>query len=964
MKKLLPLIGFLSFSVSVIAQVSVDVAPLSSKADFIRDYEVVSIRLDRPDLNVISEQDEVNELAGKPPRYALHLPLGISTENGGDWMELKGGARIWRVRLEATGALATTLLFDEFQIPEGGLVHVYNDDRSHVLGAFTSQNNQDGGTYATQILIGEACTIEYYEPASVRGQGLIDISDLGYCYRYIYGPETVQERGGSQSCEVDINCSPEGTNWQDEKRGVVRMSVVSNQGAGWCTASFVNNTNLDCTPYILTALHCTEGSSNNNFGQYTFYCNYESSGCGSGSAPTNQTIVGCTEQANSGDGGGNSGSDFSLLEATGSVPSAYNVYYNGWNAQSTASSSGVGIHHPAGDRKKISTYTTQLQSTSWGSATGSHWRVYWSATNNGHGVTEGGSSGSPLFDTQGRIVGTLTGGGSYCSTPNQPDQYGKVAYHWQSNPGDNLKDFLDPGNTGQLTLAGTYAPCTPPATDDSGISNIESPEGSICDNSITPIVTLTNYGGNTLMNVVINYNVDGIGTQQYPWSGSLATNQSTTVTLPAMTVSAGNHTFNAYTSSPNGQTDPNSGNNASASAFSITIADTYVTFILNTDDYGEETTWEFAQDGGGVVASGGPYNNFENIQIEEVICVASGECYTFTIFDSFDDGICCYTGTQNPGYQDGSYSIADETGISIFTGSEFGTQEVVNFCIPASPENCVTLYNPFDSNASGYTIYPNNGGGYIAGSNSFGDLAKAQAFAAPQQPSEVAALVFWTVSKVDDGGSVIANLYDLDGSGTDLGGSTNTAPGTILSTESLTLQRVDTSGFLNRIDFTSPQIISSSYAVGLDFSSFSGDDELGIVTNVDGDANGADLAWEQWSDGDWYSMNQAWNSQIDADFDLAIFPVLCPQNITGGIATEELSFSVYPNPSNGEFALVSSSKFDAQLSILNTLGQVVQTSSINGQDIVRIDLRDQVSGIYFIKLDTEKGSWTERVIVR
>ena len=232
MKKLLSLLGFLSFSISVFAQVSIDVPPLSSKADFIRDYEVVSLRLDRPDMNVVSIEDEQAELDGKPPRYSVHIPLGISTENGGDWMELKGGARIWRVRLEASGALATTLLFDEFQIPEGGLVHVYNDDRSQVIGAFTSENNQDGGSYATQIVIGEACTIEYYEPAAVRGQGLIDISNLGYCYRYIYGPETADERGGSQSCEVDVNCSPEGNNWQDEKRGVVRMSVVSNQGSG------------------------------------------------------------------------------------------------------------------------------------------------------------------------------------------------------------------------------------------------------------------------------------------------------------------------------------------------------------------------------------------------------------------------------------------------------------------------------------------------------------------------------------------------------------------------------------------------------------------------------------------------------------------------------------------------------------------------------------------------------------
>lgn len=960
MKKILSLLSLIAFASLSFAQVSVDIPPLSSKADFIRNYEFESVRLYHPNMAVVANEDQLAEEQGQPPRYSVFLPVGISTATGGTWMELKGGARLWRLRMESNGALATTLLFNEFSIPEGGLVHIYNDDRSQILGAFTSQNNADGGNYASQILLGQACTIEYYEPASVRGQGSIDIDKLGYCYRYIYGPESAEERG-SDPCQVDVNCSPEGNNWQDEKRGVVRVGLVFPFGGSWCTGSMVNNTSLDCAPYILTALHCTESSNSSNFGQYTFYFNYESSGCGSGSAPQNQTVVGCTEVANSNDGGGNSGSDFSLLEATSSIPSSYNTYYNGWNAQSAASGSGVGIHHPAGDRKKISTYTTTLQSTSWGSASGSHWRVFWSATNNGHGVTEGGSSGSPLFDNQGRIVGTLTGGGSFCSSPNSPDQYGKMSYHWQSNPGDDLKDFLDPANTGQLTLSGTYAPCTPPTTYDAGISDIESPAGSICDNSITPVVTLTNYGGNTLTSVIINYNVDGTGTQQFNWTGSLGTNQSETVTLPAMSVSSGNHTFNAFTTSPNNQNDDEPGNNGAASAFSITIADSYVTLILNLDDYGSETTWQFVQDGGGIVASGGPYNDFENIQIEEEICVASGECYTFTIFDSFGDGICCYTGTQNPNYSDGNYSIGNAEGNSIYTGSEFDSQEVVNFCIPAGPDNCSTIFNPFESNASGFALYPNSGGGYISGSNSFGDLAKAQAFSAPQQPSEISGLVFWTAAKVDDGGTVVANLYALDGSGEDLGGATNSAPGTVLATQSRSLARIDTSGFFNRIDFTNPQTVSTGYAVGLDFSSFSGDDELGIVTNADGDANNADQAWEKWSDGDWYSMNSAWNSQNDADFDLAIFPILCPQNITD-VEDETLVFNLFPNPNNGQFAVFNSNAVGGTLRIFDMLGKEVLQQQLSGDQLLSIDLSNNQPGVYLVKVETEKGNWVERIV--
>ena len=85
------------------------------------------------------------------------------------------------------------------------------------------------------------------------------------------------------------------------------------------------------------------------------------------------------------------------------------------------------------------------------------------ANANGHGVTEGGSSGSPLFNYDGQIVGTLTGGSSYCNTPTSPDVYGKMSYHWTSNgtPNDErLKPWLDPTNSGVTTLNGSSDPCS------------------------------------------------------------------------------------------------------------------------------------------------------------------------------------------------------------------------------------------------------------------------------------------------------------------------------------------------------------------------------------------------------------------------------------------------------------------------------------------------------------------------
>ncbi|MEI6455262.1 MAG: T9SS type A sorting domain-containing protein, partial [bacterium] len=86
-----------------------------------------------------------------------------------------------------------------------------------------------------------------------------------------------------------------------------------------------------------------------------------------------------------------------------------------------------------------------------------HWRVTWIATPNGHGVTEGGSSGSPVFDSGGHIVGTLTGGDSSCDSLNSPDYYGRFSYHWDKNGTDStkiLKYWLDPDNTNTMILNG------------------------------------------------------------------------------------------------------------------------------------------------------------------------------------------------------------------------------------------------------------------------------------------------------------------------------------------------------------------------------------------------------------------------------------------------------------------------------------------------------------------------------
>jgi hypothetical protein len=73
-------------------------------------------------------------------------------------------------------------------------------------------------------------------------------------------------------------------------------------------------------------------------------------------------------------------------------------------------------------------------------------------------VTEPGSSGSPLYNAQRRLVGVLSGGASFCgASPNQlNDLYGMLAHAWEGLGTDStrVRNWLDPTGTGATSLGG------------------------------------------------------------------------------------------------------------------------------------------------------------------------------------------------------------------------------------------------------------------------------------------------------------------------------------------------------------------------------------------------------------------------------------------------------------------------------------------------------------------------------
>ncbi|MEM8906221.1 MAG: glycoside hydrolase family 9 protein [Bacteroidota bacterium] len=109
--------------------------------------------------------------------------------------------------------------------------------------------------------------------------------------------------------------------------------------------------------------------------------------------------------------------------------------------------------------------------------------------------------------------------------------------------------------------------------------------------------------------------------------------------------------------------------------------DASITLNLNFDNFPEETNWELTDHSGVVLFAGGPYPEVaDGSTLTEVFCLPAA-CYTFSIFDSYGDGICCDHGN-------GSYTLSDEANNILASGSAFGAQESTNFCLGGDCSNC------------------------------------------------------------------------------------------------------------------------------------------------------------------------------------------------------------------------------------------------------------------------------------
>jgi hypothetical protein len=351
------------------------------------------------------------------------------------WHVIGDSIEVGRLKVKSPNAKTLSVFFSSFVLAGNAKVSVI-DGEGGVRCTYerTTPTGADGKLLSS-IVPGDELTIAFTGTTEERANSEVRIESLMHGTFDFFSKES---SGRSDECLVDVACSA-GGDWLDQTRSVVMFLNENGQG---CTGVLLNNTSGDFTPYVHIANHCYDGNLDPD--NWVFYFNYEKPNCGSGTAPMSQTVTGAQSIAHDYNG------DFHLLELNQAPPLSYHPYYAGWDNSNTTPTSGAFIGHPLTLEKKIALFSSVTTGTLSGFS-----KAMWYADIDLGGV-EGGSSGSPLFDQNKRMVGHLLDGDAGCDEHRQVIGP-KLSENWNGTSSTNrLNDWLDPQSTSVSVMDGAY----------------------------------------------------------------------------------------------------------------------------------------------------------------------------------------------------------------------------------------------------------------------------------------------------------------------------------------------------------------------------------------------------------------------------------------------------------------------------------------------------------------------------
>jgi lysyl endopeptidase len=391
-----------------------------------------SIYFQPVDVHALHSREVAAQRKGEAPKFAVPRKLHIKPN-----FVASGSDYIWTYRVTAPNAVSLNFGFTRFRLPRGAKLNIFSADHTQFVRPFTEKDNNKNNQLWTPIVMSDDVIIEVTAPGNVVRQVDLELGQIGQGFRTFSQPTLL-----SGNCNIDVACA-ESKGWEKEINSV---AVISTGGSAFCTGFMVNNTANDKAPFFMTANHCQITAK--TAPTLVAYWNYQTTKCnGPRDGKKTDFQTGSTFLATG------AKSDFTLVKLNTQPDPKWNVNYSGWDATETGHDSAVvGIHHPNVDAKAISFENDKaviagyLGDSSPGDQT--HVRVIdWDK-----GTTEPGSSGSPLFNKNHRVIGQLHGGSAACGN-NESDYYGRFNTSWNGDgtKTGSLKEHLDPRKTGKLT---------------------------------------------------------------------------------------------------------------------------------------------------------------------------------------------------------------------------------------------------------------------------------------------------------------------------------------------------------------------------------------------------------------------------------------------------------------------------------------------------------------------------------
>jgi V8-like Glu-specific endopeptidase len=369
------------------------------------------------------------------------------------------GGFTWTAAVDVPGATALRLHLTDFNLPAGAALYVYNA-AGQAYGPYSSRGPLGDGDLHTNTVFGSRILVQMDVPAGAGAPRLTlaEVGVMGTRFKAPrYGPRGVFAESNvgaifadaSNLCSANADCVVNAACQSSTAVNTAKDAVASilfQSGANFyiCTGGLIADTDTSSViPYFLTAHHCI--SSSGEASSLETYFDYQTT-CSNPNCtqPFNNTgeTVGSTIKATG------STSDYSLLQlsSTPVTPDGLATYL-GWLSTAVANTNNTALYrisHPQGYPQAYSEGVVDTNKPTCRSLPRGNF-IYSRDT---LGATEGGSSGSPVVNGAGQIVGQLYGAcgtnlNDVCDAANNATVDGAFAASYP-----NLAAFLSPGGGG------------------------------------------------------------------------------------------------------------------------------------------------------------------------------------------------------------------------------------------------------------------------------------------------------------------------------------------------------------------------------------------------------------------------------------------------------------------------------------------------------------------------------------